>query len=299
MPELPEVESLRLGLLKKIINSKILSCEVLNPKLISGNSTRRIINKKKTADFINSVTNKKIKKIERIAKNLIFYFNDNSALVIHLKMTGQLVFLDKNKNKTLGGHPIIKSYTETLPNKHTSIIFNLDNGTLFYNDVRMFGYVLYYKNIEEAKNSGHFKNIGLEPFDKNFSLEYFKQEIKKKNRNLKSVLLDQSIVNGCGNIYTDEICFASKIKPTRLCKTLTDKEIEILYKNIKKILNAAIENGGSSISDYLLADGSKGNYARYHKVYGKSGEKCKKCKNILVKEIVAGRTTVYCDYCQK
>ena len=163
----------------------------------------------------------------------------------------------------------------------------------------MFGYILFYKDINEAKVSGHFSKIGLEPFAQDFTLAYFENELKNKNKNIKSVLLDQSIVNGAGNIYSDEICFASKVLPNRICKTLNDKEISSLYKNTKKILDLAIQHGGSSISDYLLADGSRGNYARLHKVYGKGGKKCVICKNILQKEKIAGRTTVFCRYCQK
>lgn len=299
MPELPEVESLRLGLNKKIVKSTIKSVEIIKPKLVAGNGTLRKINKKKTEEFIKEITGDKIKNIKRIAKNLIIELDNEKILIVHLKMTGQLVFVDKNKKKTLGGHPIIKSYVDDLPNKHTAIIFNLNNGTLFYNDVRMFGYVLYFKNILEARSHGLFKNIGLDPFDKNFTLEYFKKEIKKTNRNLKATLLDQKIVTGCGNIYTDEICFASKVLPERNCKSLKDREIESIYNNIKTILKSAIEHGGSSVSDYLLADGSRGNYARLHKVYGKGGEKCSICKNILERKIVAGRATVFCKHCQE
>ena len=299
MPELPEVEALRLGLEKKIIGSKIIDCKILKPKIVSGKSTNRKSSKKLVDDFILNIKNKKISKIERIAKNLIVELSDKSVLVVHLKMTGQLVFVGKKKEKVLGGHPITDSYINSLPNKHTCIIFILDNGELFYNDVRMFGYVLFYKNINDARESGHFSKIGLEPFVSDFTIAYFKKELKKKNKNIKSVLLDQSIVNGAGNIYSDEICFASKVLPSRICKTLNDTEISSLYKNTKKILDLAIKHGGSSISDYLLADGSRGNYARLHKVYGRGDEKCLVCKNILQKEKIAGRTTVFCPHCQK
>jgi formamidopyrimidine-DNA glycosylase len=299
MPELPEVEALRLGLEKKIVNKKILKIKVLKPKIVYSSGTVRRIDKKKVNEFINGVINKKIKSIKRLAKNLIIYLNDDSVLVIHLKMTGQLVFVNNKKEKTFGGHPINDTFTKNLPNKHTCIIFELDSGILYYNDIRMFGYVLYYKNILEAKRKGHFKNIGLEPFDKNFTLTHFKKELKNKKKNIKSVLLDQSIVNGAGNIYSDEICFASHVLPSKSCASLSDKEMTLIYNNLKKILSLAIAHGGSSISDYLLADGSRGNYARLHKVYGRAGEKCKVCKNILQKIIVAGRTTVYCTNCQK
>jgi formamidopyrimidine-DNA glycosylase len=183
--------------------------------------------------------------------------------------------------------------------KHTHIIFELSSGILHYNDVRKFGYVLYYKNISEAIRFGHFKNIGLEPFEKAFTLEYFQNEIRKKNKSIKTVLLEQSIVVGCGNIYADEICFASKVLPSRNCKTLSPEESKLLYQNIKSILKRAIKEGGSSISDYLLPDGTKGKYANSHKVYGRSGLSCSICGNILEKSIVSGRATVYCDVCQK
>lgn len=299
MPELPEVEAIRLGLDRKILGNKIISVKVLKPKIVAGNGTKRIASEIKTEAFKKYLEGKKIKNIKRVAKNLIFELNNKSVLIVHLKMTGQLVFVDKKKNKTLGGHPILESYSNDLPNKYTCIIFELNSGKLFYNDVRMFGYVLYYKNILEAKENNHFKNLGLDPFQKEFTLPYFKKEMLKKNKNLKTVLLEQSVVTGCGNIYADEVCFASKILPYRNTKTLTDKELSLLYKNIKKILALAIKHGGSSVNNYLLIDGSRGNYARLHKVYGKAGEKCKVCKNILQKENLSGRTTVFCKNCQK
>jgi formamidopyrimidine-DNA glycosylase len=165
--------------------------------------------------------------------------------------------------------------------------------------VRKFGYVLYYKDIDAAIEANHFSKIGLEPFDPAFTFQYFRDEIKKKNKALKTVLLEQSVVVGCGNIYADEVCFASKVLPSRNCKTLTDTEIKLIHKNIIKMLRHAIDLGGSSISDYLLADGSRGNFAREHKVYGRGGEKCEICKNILEKSVIAGRTTVFCLICQK
>ena len=299
MPELPEVESIKNGLLKGIKNSKILEVKILNQKIISSNGTKRKIDKNKTEEFLNNIKNKNIKTLKRFAKNIIIELSDKSVLIIHLKMTGQLVFLNKKNQKTIGGHPIIESYKENLPNKHTCLIFKLNNGELFYNDVRQFGYVLYYKNIMEAKNKGHLKNIGLDPFDKNFTLKYFSENIFKKRKNLKQVFLEQSIVHGCGNIYSDEICFASHVSPFRICNKLKDIEIKNLYKNIKSILSIAIKMGGSSVNNYLLADGSRGNFAKKHKVYGRGGEKCLNCKNILTKEFLNGRTTVYCSNCQK
>jgi formamidopyrimidine-DNA glycosylase len=223
-------------------------------------------------------------------------------------MTGQLVFVGKtspnpslNKegnNIVFGGHPIQET-TNTLPHKHTYIIFTLDNGILYYNDVRQFGYCLYYKNKQVLEEEKHFENLGLEPFEEAFTLEYFTKEMQKKKTPLKKVLLDQSVVVGCGNIYCDEVTFASKVLPQRVCSSLTKKELAKLYENIKIILQKAIDSGGSSIANYLLADGSRGNYSDYHQVYGKKGLPCPVCSTALSSIQLAGRTTVFCPKCQK
>ena len=294
MPELPEVESIRVGLEKVLIGNIILRVEILEDKIISGAGNKRFSSQIKNTEFTENVINKKIVKIERRAKNIIIIFEDNSLIIIHLKMTGQIIFGG-------GSEAAAKDYTKIniKENKHTHLIFKLKVGTLYYNDIRKFGYVLYYKNIEEAVKAKHFSSLGMEPFDKIFTIKYFTTEIAKKNKNIKTVLLEQTIVVGCGNIYADEICFASKILPNRICKTLSKEEISNLYKNIKKILHLATKMKGSSISDYLLSDGTKGGYAKLHKVYGKHNTSCQICKNILQKIIISGRSSVYCSICQK
>lgn len=342
MPELPEVEALRRGLIKHLTGSKILNVKVLQEKIIAGKGTNRIANKNKTKEFIDGVTNAKILKIERRAKNLVFKLEGGkgrdvvapqSILLVHLKMTGQLVFVPHKKMKenfgsesralrlrgvlpgqreleetkfsesskfVSGGHPIKDSETQ-LPNKHTYIIFELDNGTLYYNDVRQFGYVLFFpdKNIFEQEQ--HFENIGLEPFDKKFTLDYFSKKLKEKNTPIKKVLLDQTIVVGCGNIYSDEILWASSVLPTRATNSLNKKEVEKIYENIKIILKRAIEEGGSSVANYLLADGKKGNFANFHNAYKKQDTNCKypRCTGKIIKITLFGRGTHYCPKHQK
>ncbi|MDI9355276.1 MAG: bifunctional DNA-formamidopyrimidine glycosylase/DNA-(apurinic or apyrimidinic site) lyase [Cyanobium sp. MAG06] len=305
MPELPEVESIRLGLLKVLRGKIIYDIKIIRPKIVSSHSNKRVVNKDKSIQFINGIKNKKIKDITRRAKNISIILEDNSVILIHLKMTGQLVYVDTNNNKTIGGHPIIEAYKDDLPNKHSCIIFDINKdsknkiGQLFYNDVRQFGYVLYYDKMEDEIERRHFGKIGMEPFDKDFTLEYFIENIQKKNKSIKSILLEQSVVVGCGNIYSDEVCFASNVLPNKNCKKLNKEEMKRLYNNIKKILQKAIDNGGSSVSDYLLADGSRGNYAKYHKVYGRGKLPCMKCKTILKNTIISGRNTVYCEECQR
>lgn len=297
MPELPEVENLRLGLEKYILNQKILKVEVSKPKLVSGNGTKRIANPKKVKEFIEGLKNEKFLSVERRAKNLIFKLSHGKIILVHLKMTGQFVYKSK-KDSIEGGHPIEISET-TLPNKHTHIIFYLDKGTLYYNDTRMFGYVLYYKNQKEFDKENHFKDLGIEPLVKEFNIKYFTQSLKNKKAKIKSILLSQDIVTGVGNIYADESLFEAQILPTRNANTLKENEIEKLHKAIKRIITKAVKVGGSSVATYRLIDSSRGNYAREHKVYGKDGENCFICNTKLEKTLINTRTTIYCRKCQK
>lgn len=305
MPELPEVEALKRGLEQKIIGSIIKNIEILNGKIVSGSGTRRVINNDKILEFTGKLRDKKIMAIDRLAKNLIFTMSDKSIILVHLKMTGQLVFKSHNFDSYLqGGHPIEES-ENTLPHKHTYIIFTLSNGTLYYNDVRQFGYVLYFKDYQELENLNHFKNTSVEPFSPNFSYKYFKDKLLQNKSPIKKVFLDQKIVNGLGNIYADEVCFASSVLPMRRCNTLNETEIKSLYKNIRLILDKAINSGGSSVANYLLADGKRGNYAHFHKAYKQENKPCKfkvgnkKCTGMVQKTVFLGRGTHFCPVHQK
>jgi formamidopyrimidine-DNA glycosylase len=301
MPELPEVESLRLGLLPKVLNQKIKRVEVRLLKIVSGKGTKRDGTLEKAKEFEFGITNQSIIDIQRRAKNLIFILDGGGRILIHLKMTGQLVFKSKNKNEIQtisGGHPIELSVKE-LPNKHTYVIFEMDDGSLFYNDVRQFGYVLYYPNQKCFDSECHFQDLGSEPLDQDFTLDNFTKSLKSKKGILKKVLLDQKVVVGLGNIYADEVCFEAGILPGRQISTLSNKDVEKLFIAIKRTIPRAVELGGSSVANYLLADGKRGNYAREHKVYKKAGKPCQVCGTILSKAEIAGRTTVFCTKCQR
>lgn len=296
MPELPEVENLRQGLSKAIVGQKIHNIKINKPKLVSGNGTRRPASKKKAKLFIESLTGEKFISVERRAKNLIFNLSHGKIILTHLKMSGQFVYQDKIKNKKIvGGHPIELSET-ILPNKHTHIIFKLDRGTLYYNDTRMFGYVLYYPNKETVLKEKHFNTYGAEPLSKEFTLEYFSNSLKNKRGKIKPVLMDQKIVTGVGNIYTDEALFETCIHPERQASSLSKTEVKNLYKAIIRILKRATKLGGSSVATYRLLDATKGNYAREHKVYGKEGERCKKknCRGVIERKLINGRSTHFC-----
>jgi formamidopyrimidine-DNA glycosylase len=300
MPELPEVEALRLGLVPRLVGATINKVSVLKPKIVSSKGTTRQENPIKVEEFETDLVGQKIVELSRRAKNIMIHLSGGGLLLVHLKMTGQLVFkpFESDEKVVIGGHPIQES-EQILPNKHTYIIFELDNGTLFYNDVRQFGYVLYYPDLARLEDDKHFDELGMEPLSDGFEINNFIKALKSKSSPLKTVLLNQSVVVGCGNIYADEACFASGIKPDRKCDSLNKKEIIKLYVEIKRILNLAVEQGGSSIANYLLADGSRGNYADFHLVYGRKGKNCLVCGTLLESYKLAGRTTVFCPKCQK
>ena len=305
MPELPEVENLRLGLQRRILGQRVRSIAVRKPKLVSGRGNLRKASPKKTREFIRGLTGSRILDITRRAKNLVFHFSGGKRLVVHLKMSGQFVYRASPKRGVKagkeifdGGHPIRISET-VLPNPHTRLIFGLDKGILYYNDTRMFGYLLYYPSEAHLDKAGHFRNLGLEPLDAAFTPAYFRGSLRARKARLKSVLMDQAVVTGLGNIYADEVCFLAKVRTNRKASSLSDKEIGRLHRAILAILPKAIAAGGSSVVSYRLADGSRGNYAREHKVYGRAGEKCFRCRAILKEMQINNRTTVFCAKCQK
>ncbi len=303
MPELPEVENLRIGLEKAVLGQKILNVEVRNYKIISGKGTIRTASKIKAQEFEKGLKGEKFITIKRRAKNLVFETTHDKIILAHLKMTGQFAYLPSHKvsarqAKVVGGHPIEISES-TLPNKHTHIIFKLEKGVLYFNDTRKFGYVLYFKNKKEFEKENHFGKLGLEPLDKNFSVEYLTEKLKFKKGKIKAVLMNQDVVTGIGNIYADESLFEAGINPVRSGSTLTKKEVSKLHTALVRIIRQAIKVGGSSVATYRLLDETRGNYAREHKVYGKAGKNCTKCGKALEKVVVQTRTTVFCTKCQK
>ena len=308
MPELPEVENLRQGLAKAIIGQKIRRVEIRKPKLVSGKGTLRKASPEKKEEFEKGAKGEHFIGVERRAKNLVFKLSHGKIILIHLKMSGQFVYLPATaeakagkpsyKNLVSGGHPIELSEKE-LPNKHTHVLFELEHGTLYYNDTRMFGYLLYFPSIKSFESENHFINYGIEPLSSLFTREYFKEKLKNKKGKIKAVLMDQKIVTGLGNIYADESLFAARIRPDRDPSSLSGAEVNKLQKAIVRILRRATKVGGSSVATYRLLDETRGNYAREHKVYGKAGGLCINCKKPLEKTTIQSRTTIFCPRCQK
>jgi len=293
MPELPEVETVRQDLRVQLLNKKIKSVTVLNPKTVSASSY----------DFANILQGTFFIDILRRGKLLIFKLKRaNLYLLAHLKMTGQLIYLNGNQ-VSVGGHSLSsdsyeKSVGGQLPNKHTRIIISFaDKSKLFFNDLRKFGYM----KIASQKELDAFiiKNYGPEPLTSDFVLSEFIAKLKTKKRNIKAVLLDQKLVSGLGNIYVDEVLFAAGVRPMRLASSVTKSEAAKIYQEIKRILTLAIKHRGTTFNNYVDAKGHKGNFSKLLKVYGHSKDKCAKCGSDIIKTKIAGRGTHYCPHCQK
>jgi len=283
MPELPEVETVRRDLQKHLLNKKIKSVTVLNPKTVGG----------KPEDFATSLQGAFLKDILRRGKLLIFKLNKpNLFLLTHLKMTGQLIYLIKNEVYA-GGH----GESDTAGKYARVIITFADQSRLFFNDLRKFGYM---KLVDQEElDKFILKNYGPEPLDKDFILSDFIATLKKRRRNIKSVLLDQKIVTGLGNIYVDEVLFAAGVRPMRLASEITKLEATKIFTAIPKILNLAIKHRGTTFNNYVDGKGRKGNFSKMLKVYGRAKESCLICSNAIIKTKIAGRGTHYCPHCQK
>lgn len=288
MPELPEVETLKRELAKILPGRKIKSAQVLWEKTVLPLSPE---------EFQKQIKNKIIKSVGRRAKILLIDFADSTALAIHLKMTGQLIFEPKSGKIIAGGHPD-RQLGEKQPTKHTRLVFQFqDNSKLYFNDLRKFGWA---KLIDDKQARQLVEPLGLEPLSKVFSdqalLDIFKHF---PNRTIKKILLDQTLVAGLGNIYVDEACFLAKLLPTRQSKSLRSLELKKLHRAIVDVLKLSIRKKGTSSRNYRRSDGSLGGFVPYLNVYGRQKEPCKKCGAPIQKITHAGRGTHFCRNCQK
>ena len=289
MPELPEVEVVKRSLTNKAQNSIVKTIKINDGRLrykIDRNHMRKIIGLK-------------IEKITRRSKYLLFYFNKNIVMLVHLGMTGKFFFLDRTNTKYKTS--FYYNIDEKKDKKHDRVIFNLSNNQkLIYNDVRKFGFIKFLNKDLLSKNL-HLKKLGPEPLHKKFTFSYFKKHTLGKNRAIKETLMNQAFVSGLGNIYVNEILFLSKIKPTKKTKDLLDEDIKRIIKFTKKILLKAIKLGGSSIKDFSSGNGKKGKFQQYFSVYGRKGKKCtnKTCNSNITKIVIANRASFYCSKCQK
>lgn len=283
MPELPEVETIKNDLESKIKSKTIANIEILSDKLINV----------PPKNFIKTVKGTTITNISRRAKILIVTLSNNFALLMHLKLTGQLLYESRIKNHEL--RIILKDPRY----KHTRCVFFFkEGGALIFNDMRGFGYIKLMPQDKIESMIGAEK-LGPEPLSPDFTLEKFKNILLKyPRRKIKQMLMDQEIIAGIGNIYSDEICFYAKVLPTKQVKDLSEKQIKNLYKGIRTILPLAIKLRGSSIDTYVDASGKKGSFAKVMKVYGREGEKCFGCPGKVKRIKLGGRSAHFCPSCQ-
>lgn len=305
MPELPEVETVVRELRPRLKNKKISKVEVRLSKIVSlGSKTVSNIRQhslSKAKKFAAVLKNKEITDVKRRAKLIIIDLSGRYALLVHLKMTGQLIFLDKKRLQRKIKLLNLETFQPvSLPSKWTHVIFYFTDGSkLFFNDLRQFGYLKLVADneIDQVKELAEF---GPEPLVTNFTIVNFVTKLDQRPKmKLKPFLMDQKLVAGIGNIYSDEILFFAKLKPTRTVRSLIQSEQARLFKGIKTILARAVKKAGSSVGDFVRPSGDWGKYGLYHKVYGRSGMKCFRCGTMIKSLKLGGRTGSFCPKCQK
>jgi formamidopyrimidine-DNA glycosylase len=283
MPELPEVETTTRGLREKISGLKIK--DVWTDLSTTDKRQREAIaNPKYFVIFREEILNKKVLSVERRAKNILINLSCGKTILVHMKMTGYL-FYGKN-SKIKFAHVIF-----TLSNRHY----------LVFSDMRKFGKITLL-DTATAHDTKHLNNIGPEPLEKQFTITNFKLQIGKKPKSkIKTVLMDQSVVAGIGNIYSDEILWRAGVHPERKISTLKNSELKLIFKAIKETLTKGIAFGGDSMSDYKNIHGLPGKFQLHHQAYRRTGEKCRKrdCKGIIKRKVMNGRSAHFCSVHQK
>lgn len=292
MPELPEVETLRLGLIKYVVGHKILDVELAHPKIFQGDKKNAI--------------GAKITGVKRVGKGLILELSNGYVLAIHIKLTGQLIYRDEKTKKIA----LSQKVGEALPNKFTHVIFNLDNNsTLYYNDQRRFGWIKVIR-ADEVSKLPFFRDMGPEPLaalgvnhsenpNRELTFERFRFVVGKKVTKIKPLLMDQTNMGGIGNIYANDALFRARIDPRRPGKSLSEQELKKLYESILFVLKKGLESRGASELSFVNILGQEGEYQNHTLVYGKRGELCpNKCGGKLHFIKIGGRGTYFCSNCQ-
>ena len=287
MPELPEVETVRRGL-QSLIVSKTITAEEHDTEKGFPNAA---------ADVQNFLIGATVMAIHRRAKVLLIELDNGYSLMIHLKMTGQLVYVSAD-TRFGAGHPN-DSLVNALPDRSTRVSLHFaDDSTLYFNDQRKFGWVKLLPTIE-IPNISFMQKVGPEPLSADFTPAQFAERFtRRKKTTIKAAILDQSVVAGVGNIYADESLWGAKIHPSRLVGSITSTEFEALYTDLREVMTLAIEKGGSSNHTYINAEGKKGSYMDFARVFRREGLACPRCGATIEKLRVAGRGTHICPHCQ-
>lgn len=287
MPELPEVETVRIGLQGFLPGKTVKAVHHDWPKGFPNAS----------ADVEQFLIGARILEVKRRAKVLLIELGTKYSLVIHLKMTGQLVY--RGDHERFGaGHPN-DSLIHDLPDKTTHVYFDFTDGShLYFNDQRKFGWVRLMPTVE-VMHLDFFLKVGPEPLSDDFTSTDFIQHLQRRAKSgIKAVLLDQTVVAGIGNIYADEGLWAAKIHPESKVQDVPEAQLVILYMELRRILQLAIEKGGSTDRNYVNAEGKKGSYLTFAKVFRREGKPCPRCGATIIKTRVAGRGTHTCPVCQ-
>ena len=287
MPELPEVETVRRGLSLLIVNRTVASVEHDWPKGFPNTDDD-------VHEFLYGAI---ITQVRRRAKVLLIDLSTDYTLVIHLKMTGQLVY--RGTEVFGAGHPN-HSLVGELPDRSTRVIFTFEDGSkLFFNDQRKFGWVKLYPTIE-VPNIDFMKRVGPEPFEDTLSHTDFIQRMHRRNgTTVKAALLDQTLIAGIGNIYADEALWGARINPANRVKDVSDSELSLLLDEVRYVLNLSIEKGGSTDKNYVNAEGKRGSYIDFARVFRREGQACPRHIDVVIEKLrVAGRGTHICPVCQ-
>ena len=283
MPELPEVETIRRGLKDFILHKKITKIEVFCDKSFQGQP--------------GQAENHAIKEIRRFGKALILDLDNDTSLMIHLRMTGQLIYDGARKERYAAGHPS-DNFTAELPNKQTRVLIKFTDGTLYFNDQRKFGFIKIIRTTEVVSDP-FIKKLAKEPWVMTID-EFYDKLQKHKNSCIKATILDQTTICGLGNIYADESLFAAGIHPERRSGSITREEAAKLLQATCDVMDKSIESGGSTMATYVKADGTKGDYLeKFAQVFHREGQPCPKCSTEIIKIRVAGRGTHLCPRCQE
>lgn len=283
MPELPEVETVRRDLEKYLIGREIVGVEVKDEKVSVG------------TDLVKILIGKAFQKIGRRGKLLMLGIDSDSWLLVHLKMTGQLIF--KSKTAHIGGGHSLNSVDDKANRFNRVMMTFSDGSTLAFNDMRRFGYMKIVSD-EERKRIDE-EDFGIEPMTEGYTIGAFKTAMGKKKTSVKAWLLDQKSIAGVGNIYADEACFMAGILPWRPLPSLSVEEIDRLFAAVESVITNAVENRGTTFKNFIDGNGEEGYNADFLKVFDQTGEPCQVCSTPILKTRHAGRGTHYCDACQK
>lgn len=280
MPELPEVETIARRLSEVLCNKHISQVSILRDKSFQGEA--------------NSIIGSSIESISRKAKIIQIHLSNELSLLIHLKMTGQLLYVE-NGTRVGGGHPSVDWVME-LPTKHTRVIIQFkEGGTLFFNDMRVFGWIkVADKDAVTSEMSGYAPDI----IDSEITPSYFKEIFARRSQPIKLVLMDNTVVAGIGNIYANDALHLAKVSPMRPAKSLALDEIERIYQASIFVITKGIELGGATIDNYRNVDGLAGGYQDIVRVYQREGEECAECGTVIIRTKQGGRSTFYCTTCQ-